>query len=181
MKKNELEINTKKLTFQEYKNVIDNLIEIKKIDKLKLQEAYFDICNNYWIVDKYIARNGQCDSEAFPNTLSTYDLAIKNNFALDIPVQMLDDDNVVCFSHKNISKVLNTTSGYLNKFSLAELKEMKLNDKGETAPTLDEALEHIANRTPIVIEIQNEGMIGKFEDKVLTSLQKYIQKYDCYP
>lgn len=180
MKKNNLETNSKKLSFEEYKNVIDNLIEIKKIDKLKLQEAYFDICNNYWIVDKYIARNGQCDSEIFPNTLSTYDLAIKNNYALDIPVQMLDDDNIVCFSHKNISKVLNTTSGYLNKLSLSELKEMKLNDKGETAPTLDEALEHIANRTPIIIEIQNEGMIGKFEDKVLASLQKYIQKYDCY-
>lgn len=172
--------NINALSFEEYKNKINELITSKKINKLKLQEDYFDICNNYWIVDKYIAKNGQCSADLCPNTFSTFDLAIENNYAIDIPVQMLDDGNIVCFSHKNISKVLTTTSGYLNTLSLKEVKEIILNENNETIPTLDEALEHIANRVPIIIEIQNEGMIGKIEDKVLASLQKYIQKYDCY-
>lgn len=180
MRKNKDEELKKELSFDEYKKTIDKLILDKKIDKLKLQEDYFDITNNYWIIDKYIAKNGQFSPDEFPNTLSTYTKAIKQGYAICIPVQILDDDNIVCFSHKNISKVIPTTSGYLNKFNLEQLKAVDLNDKKEKVPTLDEALEHIANKTPIIIEIQNEGMIGKFEDKVLHSLQKYINKYNCF-
>jgi len=173
------EIN-KDLSFEEYKQIIDELIANKKLHKLKLQENYFDITNNYWIVDKYIAKNGQVSPEDFPNTISTYDDAIKKGYAICIPVHILDDDNIACFSHKNISKVVPTTSGYLNNFSLKDIKEVSLNEKNEKVPTLEEALDHIANKTPVIIEICNEGMIGKFEDKVLTILQKYIHKHNCH-
>lgn len=173
------EIN-KDLSFDEYKNIIDELITNKKLNKLKLQENYFDITNNYWIVDKYIAKNGQVTPDLFPNTLSAYTESIKKGYALCIPVHILDDDNIVCFSHKNISKVVPTTSGYLNNFALKDLKEVSLNEKNEKVPTLEETLDHIANKTPIIIEICNEGMIGKFEDKVLSLLQKYINKHNCH-
>lgn len=181
MKNNIIEIkDNKNLSFDIYKENIDSLIENKKIDKLKLLPNYFDITANYWIVDKYIAMNGQVSSEYFPNTFSAYAKAIKDKYAICIPVQQLDDENVVCFSHKNISKVIPTTSGYLNKLNLKELKDIKLNSENETVPTLDEALDFIAGKTHIIIELDNEGMIGKFEDRVLNSLQKYITTYKCY-
>ncbi len=176
-------INTEanpELSFDKYKKNIDAFIESKQIDKLKLQPDYFEITNNYWIVDKYIAMNGQISLDTFPNTFSAYSQAIKEGYAICIPVQILDDDNIVCFSHKSLAKVINSTSGYLNKLHLSELKEINLNDNNEKVPTLDEALEFIAGKTPIIIEICNEGMVGKFEDKVLSSLQKYISKYNCY-
>lgn len=176
-------INTEanpELSFDKYKKNIDAFIESKQIDKLKLQPDYFEITNNYWIVDKYIAMNGQISLDTFPNTFSAYSQAIKEGYAICIPVQILDDDNIVCFSHKSLAKVINSTSGYLNKLHLSELKEINLNDNNEKVPTLDEALEFIAGKTPIIIEICNEGMVSKFEDKVLSSLQKYISKYNCY-
>ena len=181
MKKLKINIEANpELSFEKYKNNIDTLINNKQIDKLKLQPDYFEITNNYWIVDKYIAMNGQVSIDTFPNTFSAYTQAIKDGYAICIPVQILDDDNIVCFSHKSLSKVINTASGYINKLSLSELKEIKLNDLDERVPTLDEALDFIAGKTPIIIEISNEGMIGKFEDKILTSLQKYISKYNNY-
>lgn len=176
-------INTEanpELSFDKYKKNIDAFIESKQIDKLKLQPDYFEITNNYWIIDKYIAMNGQISLDTFPNTFSAYSQAIKEGYAICIPVQILDDDNIVCFSHKSLAKVINSTSGYLNKLHLSELKEINLNDNNEKVPTLDEALEFITGKTPIIIEICNEGMVGKFEDKVLSSLQKYISKYNCY-
>ena len=94
-------METKLYKAHEYKNIIDNLISSKQIHKLKLQDNYFDICDNYWIVDKYIAKNGQCVAESTPNTLDTYKSAIDNNYAICIPVQILDDDNIVCFSSKS--------------------------------------------------------------------------------
>ena len=116
MKKNNQTQN--KLSFEEYKKAIDELIATKKIHKLKRQENYFEICNNYWIVDTYIANNGQMAPEFTPNTLSAYTECIKKNYAISIPVQMLDDGNIVCFSHKNLSKVVSTASGYLNNLKL---------------------------------------------------------------
>lgn len=168
------------VNFEEFKNSIDNLIENNEYKNLKVQENYFDIMNNYWIVDKYIAKNGQCSGELFPNTFSAYEYSIKHGYAICIPVQMLDDDSLVCFSHKNISKVIPTMSGYLNKLTLKELKEIKLNEDEEKVPTLDEALEFIAGRTQIILEIHNECFSTKMEDKILVSIKNYIQKFNCH-
>lgn len=181
MKKNIVNIEANpELSFEKYKKNIDEFIKTKQIDKLKLQPDYFEITNNYWIVDKYIAMNGQVSLDTFPNTLSAYSQAIKDKYAICIPVQILDDDNIVCFSHKSMAKVVNGASGYLNNLNLKELKDINLNEKEEKVPTLDEALAHIAGKTPVIIEINNDGMIGKFEDKVLASIQKYIVKYNNY-
>lgn len=171
---------SRRLSFDDYKNRIDELIKTKKIDKLKLQEDYFDICGNYWIVDKLIACGGSFDETLTPNTLATYNQAVANDYAISIPVRMLDDGNIVCFAHQNISKAIPTTSGYLKKLSLKEVKELKLNEQNDNIPTLNEALECIAGRTPIIIEIINDGMADKFEAKIISLLKEYISKYDCY-
>lgn len=172
--------NNNRLTFDAYKSTIDELINNKQIDKLKLQEDYFDICGNYWIVDQYLACCGVFEEGLTPNTLKTYTKAIENNYAISIPVRMLDDENIVCFAHQNISKAIPTTSGYIKKLSLKEVKELKLNENGDTIPTLEEALNHIAGKTPIILEIINDGMVEKFEDKVISILKDYIAQYDCY-
>ena len=144
--------NNRTLSFTEYKDKIDELIKNKNIDKLRLQENYFEICSNYWIIDNYIASDGVCKDGLTPNTLSTYDEAIKNKYAIVIPVQMLDDGSIVCFSHRNISKVLPTTSGYLKTMTLSQVKDIKLNEKNETIPTLEEALNHIDDAANAVIK-----------------------------
>jgi len=180
MKKNIVQSNSSVKNFEEYKNIIDNLISNKQIDLFKKQDNYFDLTGNFWIVDKYIAKGGQVEPNFVANTFSAFDNAIDAGYAISIPVQILDDDSIVCFSHKNISKVIPTESGYLNKLNLQEIKQMKLGEKQEQIPTLDEALTYIAGRTPIIVEIHNDGMIGKFEDKVLASIKQYIKKFNCY-
>ncbi|MBQ7352258.1 MAG: hypothetical protein IJW59_05325 [Clostridia bacterium] len=172
--------NNRALSFDEYKKIIDNAIETKSLHKLRLDENYFDTCGNYWIVDKYISCCGQIDENATPNTLSAYQKAIDNNYVITIPVQMLDDESIVCFAHQNLSKIIPNTSGYIKTLQLSDLKQLNLNEKEEKIPTLEESLEFIANRTQVIIEILNDGMIEKFESKVLAIIQNYIAKYDCY-
>jgi glycerophosphoryl diester phosphodiesterase len=172
--------NNTTLSFEEYKSKIDKLIEDKKIDKLKLQEDYFDICNNYWIIDKYIASDGVFEEGMTPNTIKSYKKCIDSGYAISIPVQMLDDESIVCFSHRNISRVVPTESGYLTTMNIEQLKAINLNEKGDHVPTLDETLEAIAGKTPIIIEIINDGMVDKFESKVMAILTKYIDSYDCF-
>lgn len=180
MKKDIVQINSSVKNFEEYKQIIDTLISNKQIDLFKKQNNYFDLTGNFWIVDKYIAKGGQVEPSFVANTFSAFDNAIEAGYAISIPVQILDDDSIVCFSHKNISKVIPNESGYLNKLNLKEIKQMKLGEKQEQIPTLDEALAYIAGRTPIIIEIHNDGTIGKFEDKVISSIKQYIKNFNCY-
>ncbi len=168
-----------RLNYDEYKNIINDHIANKTIDKLKLQEDYFDIFGNYWIIDKYICQNGQIDETITANSKQAYEECIANNYAISIPLQMLDDGNIVCCAHKNLSKIIDTMSGYLNNLSINEIKKLDLGN-GETMLTLEEALDIIAAKTEIILEISNDGSIGKFEQKVLNIVNNYINKYDCY-
>lgn len=171
--------NNIKNDFEQFKNIIDQSITNKKINKFRLREDYFDICNNFWIIDKYIASDGVFDDKMSPNTLSSYIACAKQNYAISIPIQMLDDGSIVCFSHKNISKIIPTESGYLKTMTLNQVKALTLNNN-ETIPTLEEALETIQGTTPIVIEIINDGMVEKFESKIIQIISKYIGKYNCH-
>ena len=174
--------NTNKISisFDDHKKVIDAYIAEKKIDKLKMQEDYFDIYGNYWIIDQYIASDGVFDEDMTPNTLNSYKKCIENGYVINIPIQMLDDENIVCFSHRNISKVVPTESGYLTTMTLDQLKTINLNDKKDKVPTLEEALDFIAGKTPVIIEIINDGMVEKFESKVIALISKYISKFNCH-
>jgi len=178
--KNKKSNTNRQLNFDEYRAKIDDLVATKNIKKLKLQEDYFNICSNYWIVDKYIANSGVFEENMTPNTLSTYQKAIENDYAISIPVQMLDDESIVCCQHQNISQIIPTASGYLKKLNLAEVKQLNLNENEEKMLTLEEALDFIADNTPIIIDILNDGMVEKFEDKVISILSKYIIDNDCY-
>lgn len=177
--KNNINNTYNRLGYDEYKKFINDSIANKTIDKLKLQDNYFEIFGNFWIIDKYICQSGQLTEDTTPNTKEAYEECIKNNYAISIPLQILDDGNIVCFSHKNLSKVIDTMSGYLNNLTIDEVKAIDLGNKN-TILTLDEALELIAGRTEIILEINNEGSIGKFEQKVIGAVQNYIGKYDCY-
>jgi glycerophosphoryl diester phosphodiesterase len=64
--------------------------------------------------------------------------------------------------------------------NLSQVKEIELNDNGDKIPTLEEALDTIENKTPIIIEIINDGKVDKFENKIINIISKYIEKYDCY-
>jgi len=172
--------NNKITNFTQFKETIDEYIKNKSLNKLRLDENYFEICNNYWIIDTYIASDGVFNESLTPNTLNTYEQAIKHKYTITIPVQMLDDESIVCFSHKNISKVVPTESGYLKTMTLEQVKEINLNEQKEKIPTLQEALEFISNRTPIIIEILNDGMVDKFETKVTTIISKYIATHNCH-
>lgn len=179
--KNKLNLETRVInTFDEYKALINELINENKLSEFRLNPRYYEISKNSWIIDKYIARDGVISDTCIENTLSAYDTAIKNKFAISIPVRAIDDGSIVCFAHKSLSRVINTESGYINKMSIADIKKLELNTEGEKILSLDEALEYIAGRTPIIIDIHNDGMIGKVEENIVSVIDNYFKKCKTY-
>ena len=160
-----------------------HMLNLAKNDELKdvrLDEHYVeDVLKHNWLIDNYIAKYGYVTEDAPENTLKAYQNAIDLNYPILIGVQMIDDGEIVCYGYKTLSTITKE-SGYITKMSLNEIKEINLQDTEEKIPTLDEALEFIAGRVPVIIDIFNDGNVGKFEQKVADSLEKYIDKFNLF-
>ena len=134
------------------------LVDLAKNNELKdvrLEANYVEeVLKHNWLIHSYIAKYGYISEDAPENTLKAYNNAIEKNYPILITVQMLDDGEIVCFSHKTISSVTKE-SGYITKMSLKEIKELNLQDTEEKIPTLDEALEFIAGKVPVIVEFFN--------------------------
>ncbi|MBO7218678.1 MAG: hypothetical protein J6V40_01725 [Clostridia bacterium] len=167
------------MSTKECKHIIDIYASTNTLHKFRLREDYFDICKNYWLIEKYIAKYGLYDKENPANTLSAYDKAIEKGYPVTISVQMLKDFTLVCFSEKSLAHMTGL-SGYLNNCTYDDIKELNLLGTEHKIPTLQEALDHIGNKVEVVIDIINELHCGKMEEMVLGILAKYIEKHDCF-
>lgn len=159
------------------------LIDLAKNDELKdvrLEENYMEeVLKHNWLIDSYIAKHGYVTEDAPENTLKAYSQAIEKNYPIVISVQQLDDGEMVCFGYKTLSSV-SKESGYITKMSLSEIKDITIGETQETIPTLEEALDHIKGQVPIIVDILNDGIVGKFEQKVSDLLEQYIDKYKLF-
>lgn len=151
-----------------------------ELEEVRLNENYMeDVLKHNWIIHSYIAKYGFVTEDAPENTLKAYSNAIEKNYPILLGVQMIDDGEIVCFSHKTLSSVTKE-SGYVSNMSLSEIKELTIGETQETIPTLDEALELIQGKVPVIIDIFNDGNVGKLEQKVADTLDKYISKYELF-
>lgn len=167
------------ISTNECKHIIDLYATTNTLHKFRLRDDYFEICKNYWLVDKYIAKYGLYDKETPANTISSYDKAIEKGYPIVVSVQMLKDFSLVCFSEKSLAHMTGI-SGYLNNCTYDDIKELNLLGTEHKIPTLQEVLDHVANKVEIVIDIINELHCGKMEEMVLGLISKYIEKHDCF-
>lgn len=167
--------NTKQSKYQEHKNAILKLQHEGKLKDLRFCEEYADIMKHQWLLDDYIAKFGWSDESVYENTLPAYAKAIKSKYPILIPVQMLDDGNYICFADQTLARVAKV-SGYVTKMKLDEVKEHKIKDTDCTIPTLNETLELIKGKVPVIIDIYNESNVGKVEEGLLSIIEDYIEK-----
>lgn len=123
---------------------------------------------------KYIAHRGlhNKDINILENTIEAFENAIKNEYAIELDVQLTKDEQIIVFHDYNLKRMTNKDI-YVKDLTLNELKNIPLNNASSTIPTLDEVLKLVDGKVPLLIEIKNEGMVSKLEDKLIDILKKY--------
>jgi len=112
-------------------------------------------------------------SEEFPeNSLGAFENAIKNNYAIEMDVRLLDDGTVVAFHDEKLARMTGA-DGYICKMKYDEIKDLKLHNSEYGIPKFDEVLEKIAGDAPIMLDVKSFGNVGPLEQKVIDSLNKY--------
>ena len=112
------------------------------------------------------------------NSRAAIRAAIAAGFAIEIDLQLSRDHRAIVF-HDYDLKRLTDEVGAVRLRSAAELKQIPLKGGGgETIPTLDDVLELVAGRAPILIELKDQdgGMgpdIGALEAATVAALKSY--------
>ncbi|HIT62490.1 MAG TPA: glycerophosphodiester phosphodiesterase, partial [Candidatus Caccovivens faecavium] len=129
-----------------------------------------------WLVETPIAHRGLHDKVSPENSLSAFEKAVENGYAIELDVQLLADDTVVVFHDESLSRMTGN-DGYIKFLNKEDLKVLKLGNSKEHIPTFEEVLKLVNGRTPLLIEIKNQFKVGKLEQKVIALLKDYKGEY----
>lgn len=127
---------------------------------------------------RYVAHRGLFDNKnKIPeNSLLAFSEAIEKGYAIEFDVHLTKDLNIVVYHDSNLEK-LTGLNKEIEACTLNELKQLKLLDTNLLIPTLDELLELVDAKVPLLIEIKNEKIVGPLEKLLMKRLEKYNGKY----
>ncbi len=124
-----------------------------------------------WIYERPIAHRGLHDIDNPENTLLAFEKAIKNGFAIEFDVMVTKDLVPIIFHDENAMRLCNLNANIAD-LTFVEVQQLLVNGK-EPIPTLENALDFIDGRVPLLIEIKHNGIPGKTEQSIFSIIEKY--------
>jgi glycerophosphoryl diester phosphodiesterase len=108
-----------------------------------------------WLIERPIAHRGLHGDGVVENSLTAASAAVAANYAIEVDLQLTADSKVVVFHDTTLDR-LTVGKGPLAAFSLADLKKLSLVGTSEKISTLQELLDTVAGRTPLVLELKSK-------------------------
>ena len=136
---------------------------------------------SHWLYNVAIAHRGLFDNEHPENTISAYEKAIENGYAIELDVQMTIDGVLVCY-HDNNLKRLTGVDKDIRTLTYEEVSKLNVVNENFKIPTFSKTLEFVNGKVPLVIELKSQKQKG-FEKKVCEILRNYkgdfvVQSFD---
>ena len=129
------------------------------------------ISSTHWLLNIPVAHRGLWGGEIVENSLTAYNNAAIHGYAIEIDVYTTKDGHVVSFHDETLAR-LTGADGYVYDKTLAELKELNLGGTNEKIPTLQEVLDLVDGRVPLLIEIKTQPD-GTIVEKIVEILKNY--------
>ena len=129
-----------------------------------------------WIKETPIAHRGLHTKDIPENSLSAFENALKNNYAIELDVQFTKDKEVVVFHDENLKRITNDTRN-IEDVNYDELKNLRLDNTNEIIPTLEEVLELVDSKVAILIEIKDCKDYIELSEKTYEILKGYEGNY----
>jgi len=130
--------------------------------------------NSSFLVKTPIAHRGLWNEELPENSLGAFRNAAQHGFASELDVQLLADGEVAAFHDEDLQRLTGRV-GSIKDLSTRDLKKYNLLDTGFTIPTLDEVVNTVQGKSPLLIEIKNNSTkdIGQLEAAVLWKMLEF--------
>lgn len=129
-----------------------------------------------WLVKQPIAHRGLFDEKHPENSLAAFKNAVKNKLPIELDVSLLTDGTPVIFHDEKLARMTGK-DGFISNCKYEDIQKLTLANTKERIPTLQETLDLIDGKVPILVEIKNYGKVGPFEKAVWKVLQNYKGEY----
>ena len=132
-----------------------------------------------WLTSLPIAHRGLHDhSNNIPeNSLAAFENAAALGFPIELDIHLLQDQQIAVFHDQSLKRMAGVDR-QIDEISSEEVVKFSLLDTKHQIPLLDEVLELIDGRVPLLIEIKNKGdQVGRLEKNLLQKLLRYNGEY----
>jgi glycerophosphoryl diester phosphodiesterase len=109
-----------------------------------------------WLVARPIAHRGLHDARqhVVENTASAFAGAIAGDYAIECDLQLSSDGEAIVYHDETLDRLSNGT-GLILRHSVAQLRKVPFKQGRDHIQTLDELLEQVGGRVPLVIELKS--------------------------
>ena len=138
-----------------------------------------------FLLKNLIAHRGVFDNNKNQeNSLRSFKEAIKGGYIIEFDIHLTKDNKIIVFHDAFLDRMTNK-KGYVKDYSLKELTSIKLLNTNYHIPSLDEVLDLINGKVPILIELKHDINSFKLPRLLLKKLETYsgevaIQSFDPF-
>lgn len=128
-----------------------------------------------WLTQRPIAHRGLHDAaNGIPeNSLVAFDAAAAMGFAAELDVRATRDGDAVVFHDEDLERMTGRR-GKIETVDSSEVRRLRLDGTRQEVPLLAKVLATVVGRTPLLIEVKNEGVPGTVEEATLDVLDGYV-------
>lgn len=123
------------------------------------------INSSHWLLARPIAHRGLWNEQIPENSILAYENAIKNGYPIEIDVHKSKDGVLFVFHDDNLKRMTGMDA-LLHEKTSKEIKVLTLNGTDQKIPTLQEVLETVNGKVPLLIEIKNQPDASVVDDTV---------------
>lgn len=129
--------------------------------------------NNTLIAHRGLFNN---DKGVIENTIPAFNKAIEHAYIIELDVHYISDNTIVVFHDDNLKR-LTGIDKKIKECTYNELRKIKLYNTNSYIPTLEEVLNVVNGKVPILIELKYDRFVGTLEKQLMKVLSKYKGEY----
>lgn len=99
------------------------------------------------------AHRGLHGGKIYENTLPAFEAAVQNGYGIELDIQLSADKVPMVFHDDNLSRFF-AEDTKISSLTVEEIKKYKFPDTEDTIPTLEEVLDAVNGKVPLLIELK---------------------------
>jgi len=125
-----------------------------------------------WLTKQKIAHRGLFNDKFPENSLPAFKNACKHNFAIELDVHDISDNNIIVFHDTTLNRMCGINKK-VKDLKTEELENCYLLNTNYTIPTLKEVLDVVDGKVPIIIELKIDTIRETLSQKVYQIIKDY--------
>lgn len=118
------------------------------------------------------AHRGLWDATRPENSLPAFRRAVEAGFGIELDVHLTRDRQLVVFHDDTLMRMCGDPRA-VSACTLSGLRALRLGTSRETIPTLDEVLEVVGGRVPLIVELKSDGDIEALAAATRERMRRY--------